>query len=90
MPPYLLLSFLLGAIYGALFHLWQGQSWYEFAMYLLTGVVGVSFGQLLGMWLGLNWFVMGSFHTMEATIICLICLITAKWVRIRVDTPTKT
>lgn len=81
MPPYLLLSILLGATYGTLFHLWRGKTMRDFAIYFLTGIIGFGLGQALGSLLGLDMFLMGSIHIVEATVVCWACLFLIQWLK---------
>lgn len=82
MPPYLLLSFLLGGIYGALFHFWQGKTLRDLIIYFLTGIIGFGLGQALGNLLGLNVFLIGPVHVMEATIVSWVSLFVMKWLKV--------
>lgn len=79
MPPYLLLSILLGATYGVLFHLWRGQSMRDGVIYLLTGIIGFLAGQFIGNILGFDIFMVGSIHLVEATLISLAGLFFIRW-----------
>lgn len=82
MAPYLLLSFLLGGIYGALFHFWQGKTSRDLIIYFLTGLIGFGVGQALGNLLGLDMFLIGSVHIIEATIISWLSLFLMKWIKV--------
>jgi hypothetical protein len=82
MAPYLLLSFLLGGIYGALFHLWQGKTIRDLIIYFLTGIVGFGVGQALGNLLGLNIFMIGPVHIAEATVVSWASLFLMKWLKV--------
>ncbi len=81
MPPYLLLSILLGAVYGTLFHLWRGKTLRDFAIYFLTGIIGFVLGQILGDMLGLDIFLVGSIHVVEATVASWACLFLIRWLK---------
>lgn len=82
MPPYLLLSFLLGGIYGALFHLWQGKTTRELVIYFLTGIIGFGLGQTLGNLLELTLFLIGPLHIVEATLVSWLTLFIMKWLKV--------
>jgi hypothetical protein len=82
MPPYLLLSFLLGGIYGALFHLWQGKTIRDLVIYFLTGIVGFGLGQVLGNLIELNTFLIGPLHIVEATLVSCLSLFIMKWLKV--------
>ena len=79
MPPYLLLSVLLGATFGALFHLWRGQTMRDLVIYLLTGIIGFLAGQVGGDALGFGVFMVGSIHLVEATITSWVSLFFIRW-----------
>ncbi len=83
MPPYILLSLLLGATYGTLFHLWRGKSVRDLVIYFLIGIIGFGLGQVLGNLLGFNFLVLGPLHLVEATLVSLISLFSIQWLRIK-------
>jgi len=82
MPPYLLLSLLLGGAYGALFHLWRGKNIRELVIYFLTGIIGFGLGQAIGNLLGLNVFLIGPLHIVEATVMSWACLFVMQWLKV--------
>jgi hypothetical protein len=82
MPPYLLLSILLGGGYGALFHLWQGKTMRDLVIYFLTGIIGFGLGQGLGNLLGLDIFLIGPLHIVEATGLSWLSLLVMKWLKV--------
>ncbi len=82
MPPNWLLSLILGAIYGTLFHLWRGKSFQDLVIYFCTGIIGFAFGQAVGNLMGLEFFLIGSLHVVEATIISWISLFVIQWLKI--------
>jgi hypothetical protein len=82
MPPYLLLSFLLGGVYGALFHFWQGKTIRDLIIYFLTGIIGFGLGQALGNLLGLDVFLIGPVHIVEASVVSWLSLFLMKWVKV--------
>ncbi|GAB4428579.1 MAG: hypothetical protein Kow0031_08850 [Anaerolineae bacterium] len=79
MPPYLLLSAMLGATYGVLFHLWRGQTMRDGIIYLLTGIIGFVAGQVIGNLLGLDLLMIGSIHIVEATLVSWGGLFFMRW-----------
>lgn len=81
MPPYVLLSFLLGGVYGTLFHVWRGKTFREFIIYFLTGIIGFGAGQLAGHLLGLEFFLLGPIHIVLATIVSWISLFLIRWLK---------
>jgi len=82
MPPYLLLSFLLGAIYGLLFHLWRGKTFRDLVIYFLGGIVGFGLGHFLGNLLGLDIFLIGPLHVAEASLVSWGNLFVIQWLKI--------
>ena len=87
MPPYLLLSMLLGATYGTLFHLWRGQTMRDLVIYLLTGIIGFLAGQIAANVLGFGFFMIGSIHIIEATLISWASLFFIRWFKPSPNTP---
>lgn len=82
MPPFLLLSTLLGAIYGTIFHLWRGKNLRDLLIYLLAGVIGFLLGQAFSNWIALNLMPIGQVHLVEATVISWGCLLLIHWLKI--------
>jgi hypothetical protein len=82
MPPYLLLSFLLGGIYGVVFQLWQGKTIRDLIIYFLTGIIGFGIGQGLGNLLAWDVFLIGPVHIVEATLVSWISLFIMKWLKV--------
>jgi uncharacterized membrane protein YjjP (DUF1212 family) len=82
MPPYLLLSVLLGAVYGTLFHLWRGKTFQDLLIFFVAGVLGFLLGQALGNLLGLEFFLIGPLHMGEATTGSLVSLLVVQWIKL--------
>jgi uncharacterized membrane protein YjjP (DUF1212 family) len=82
MPPYLLLSVLLGGIYGVLFHLWQGKTIRDLVIYFLTGIIGFVLGQVLSNLLGFTLFLIGPLHVVEASLASVLMLFLMKWLKV--------
>jgi uncharacterized membrane protein YfcA len=83
MPPYLLFSALVGAIYGTLFHLWRGTNLKDLPIYLAAGIVGFGLGQALGDFIGLDILMIGEIHILEATIVSWGSLFLVHWLKIK-------
>jgi hypothetical protein len=83
MPPYILLSLLLGGIYGILFHLWRGKSIRDLLIYFLTGIIGFGVGQGLADLSGFTLLLLGPIHIVEATIVSWASLFVIQWLRIK-------
>ncbi len=82
MPPYLLLSLLLGTTYGVLFHIWRGKTIKDMLLYLLAGVIGFGLGQLLGEMMALDFMRVGPLHLIEASAVSWVSLFLAHWLKI--------
>ena len=82
MPPYLLLSLLLGSLYGTLFHLWRGKTARDLIIFFLTGIVGFWLGQTLGNLINSELFLIGPLHILEATALSWISLFVVKWLKV--------
>lgn len=82
MPPYLLLALLLGAIYGVLFHLWQGKRPRDLVLYLIGGALGFFLGQMAGHVTGLNFMPVGQVNLVEATLGSWAMLFLVHWLKI--------
>ena len=82
MPPYLLLSLVLGAIYGTIFHLWRGKNVKDLVIYFFAGIIGFIIGQALGNLWGVKIFMIGPLHIIEATVISWASLFVAQWLKI--------
>ena len=82
MPPYVLLSILLGGTYGAIFHLWRGKKFRDLVIYVLAGIIGFALGQGLGNLLGFTVFLIGPLHIVEATIVSWVSLFVVQWLKI--------
>ena len=79
--PALVLSIVMASAYGALFHMWKGQTAKDLLIYLAAGLAGFGLGQLVGNTLGLEIFMIGQVHVVEASLICWLVLLIAKWLK---------
>jgi hypothetical protein len=82
MSPFILLSFLLGAVYGVLFHLWRGKNMRDLVIYFLAGVMGFFLGQGLGNLMEFDLFLIGPLHVVEATLASWISLFLVQWLKV--------
>jgi hypothetical protein len=82
MPPYILLTILLGAAYGTLFHMWRGKNLRDLIIYFLTGILGFLVGQELGILMGFNLFLIGPLHVVEASLISWGSLFLMQWLKV--------
>jgi hypothetical protein len=79
--PALVLSIIMASAYGALFHVWKGETAQDLLIYLAAGLVGFGLGQLVGNTLGLGIFMIGQVYIVEASLICWLILFIAKWLK---------
>ena len=79
--PALVLSILIASAYGALFHVWKGETARDLLIYLVAGLVGFGLGQLAGNTLGLGVFMIGQVHVVEGSLMCWLVLFIAKWLK---------
>jgi hypothetical protein len=79
--PALILSIIMASAYGALFHVWKGETAQDLLIYLAAGLVGFGLGQLVGNTLDLGIFMIGQVHAVEASLICWLILFIAKWLK---------
>lgn len=79
--PALILSLFLASIYAVAFHLWRGRGLRDLLSYWLAAVIGFAAGQLAGQMLNLLPWTLGQVHLVEATIVALLFLVLARWLR---------
>jgi hypothetical protein len=79
--PALVLSIIIASAYGALFHVWRGETAKDLLIYLAAGLVGFGLGQLAGNTLGLGILMIGQVHVVEASLMCWLVLLIAKWLK---------
>lgn len=79
--PGLVLSLLLGLIYGALAHLLWGRHWLHLPLFLIAGIVGCSVVWISGLHLLQQVPAPGELPLFEATIVAwlLLAVIAAIW-----------
>lgn len=82
MPPYILLSLILGSLYGTLFYLWRGKNARDLIIYFVTGMAGFWLGQVLGDLIGSNLFLIGPLHILEATALAWASLFVVRWLKV--------
>ena len=79
--PGLLLSLFLASLYGALFYLWQGRSLRDMLFYWLAALVGFASGHIVGALWGFIPWTIGQVHVIEGTIVAILFLMIARWLR---------
>ena len=80
-PPALILSLVLATIYAAAFWVWLGRKSRDLLFFWLAALVGFASGHLVGeVWDWIPWTI-GQVHVIEGTILSLLFLFIARWLR---------
>ena len=79
--PALILSLILTTAYAAAFYLWQGRSMRDLLFFWLAAIVGFASGQVAGYLLDFVPWTIGQVHIIEATLVALLFLFIARWLR---------
>jgi len=79
--PALLFSVILASAYAAVFFVWQGQGLRDLVFFWLAAVVGFASGHLVGTLWGFVPWTIGQVHIIEASIVTVLFLIIARWLR---------
>jgi hypothetical protein len=79
--PALLFSVILASAYAAIFFVWQGQGLRDLVFFWLAAVVGFASGHLVGTLWGFVPWTIGQVHIIEASIVTVLFLIIARWLR---------
>jgi hypothetical protein len=79
--PALVLSLLLATSYAVAFYFWQGRGCRDLLLFWLASIVGFASGQLIGTRLNIMPWTIGQVHIVEATLIAILFLILARWIR---------
>jgi hypothetical protein len=72
--PSLLLSFLLGSLYGVAFYFVFGRGWLALGVYWAAALIGFALGQFLSSALSFSLLPIGSVNAIEASVTSLILL----------------
>jgi len=81
MSPYVMLAVLIGAVYGAIFHIWRGKRLKDLVYYVVAGVLGFGLGQTIGAVLGWRLFLIGPLHIIEGSMVGWLALFLARWLK---------
>ena len=79
--PALVFSIIIATVYGLLFYLWQGRTLRDLLFFWLAAVVGFASGQVVGMLLDVISWTVGQVHVAEGTLLALLFLVLARWLR---------
>jgi hypothetical protein len=79
--PALILSLLLASGYALAFYLWRGRGLRDLLFFWLAATVGFASGQVVGEFWGFVPWTIGQVHVIEATLVALLFLGIAQWLR---------
>jgi hypothetical protein len=79
--PALVLSLVLASLYAAVFILWQGRDVRDLLFFWLAALIGFASGHLVGTLWGFIPWTIGQVHIIEATIVAVLFLVFARWLR---------
>jgi len=77
--PTILLGLLIALLYGALYHLIRGGSFWWLLLYLGLSVLGFAAGHIIGLWRGWMLIPLGSLNFGLSSIGSLVILILGDW-----------
>ena len=77
--PSLLFALLVALLYGALYHLIRGGSFWRLLLYLSLSVLGFTAGHIVGLWRGWMLIPLGSLNLGLCSIGSLVILVIGDW-----------
>jgi len=77
--PTLLFALLIALLYGALYHLVRGGSFWRLVLYLVLSVMGFILGHLIGVWQGWVLMPVGSLNLGLSTMGSFLILVIGDW-----------
>jgi len=77
--PSLLFALLIALLYGALYHLVRGGSFWRLVLYLVLSVMGFILGHLIGLWQGWVLMPVGSLNLGLSTMGSFLILVIGDW-----------
>ncbi len=80
-PPAIILSAVIGGIYGALFYLWKGKTWSDLALFIIVAILGFFVGQLVAFLLQLDVMMVGQVHLIEGTLLAWLFMLAIAWLK---------
>jgi hypothetical protein len=84
--PALILSLVLASIYAVVFYAIFGHRLRDLLFFLLAAVVGFASGHIVGVFWGFIPWTIGQVHVIEATVVALLFLFLARWLRLEKKT----
>jgi hypothetical protein len=79
--PALILALILASSYAVAFYLWRGRGLRDIVFFWLAAAVGFASGQVVGELWGFVPWTIGQVHVIEATLVALLFLGIAQWLR---------
>ena len=77
--PTILLGLLIALLYGAVYHLIRGGSFWRLLLYLGLSVLGFTAGHIVGLWRGWMLIPLGSLNLGLSSIGSIVILILGDW-----------
>ncbi|MGZ9166103.1 MAG: hypothetical protein ACXW4U_13095 [Anaerolineales bacterium] len=77
--PTILLGLLIALLYGAVYHLIRGGSFWRLLLYLGLSVLGFTAGHIVGLWRGWMLIPLGSLNLGLSSIGSMVILILGDW-----------
>lgn len=74
MPPALIMSLILGSLYGLLFYALIGKSRRSLWVYWLVGALAFLVGQFVGDYIQVSNITLGDVHVIEGSVACWLAL----------------
>ena len=77
--PTLVFALVIALLYGSLYHLLRGGSFWRLALYLVLSMIGFAIGHLVGLWQGWIFVPLGSLNLGMSTLGSLAILLLGDW-----------
>lgn len=82
-PPALLISAILATVYGLVLFVWRGHGARDLVYFWLASAAGFAVGQAAGQMLELAPWTIGQVHVVEGTLLALLFLALASWLKLK-------
>ena len=77
--PALLFALLIALLYGALYHLIRGGSFWRLLLYFVLSIAGFAIGYLIGLWRGWILLPLGSLNLGLSSLGSILVLVVGDW-----------
>jgi len=77
--PTLLFALIIALLYGSLYHLLRGGSFWRIVLYLGLSILGFAVGHLVGLWRGWIFMPMGPLNLGMSSLGSLVILLVGDW-----------